>query len=283
MYRAENRTTGKLVALKKIKLEHEDEGIPCTAIREISLLKQVALHANVVNLYDVIHQEKHLTLVFEYLDEDLRKFLDFRKRRNLFMSTQMLKSFVYQILSGLAFCHSRRVLHRDLKPQNLLVEQQRVVKLADFGLAREFTLPLHTFTHEVVTLWYRAPEILLGTERYTSAVDIWSVGCIMAEMATNTALFQGDSEIELLLKMFSTLGTPSEETWSGVSGLKHYKPTFPRWTGNLLRSKVSTDRLDDAGLDLLSKMLTYDPEKRITARQAMEHPWFRDVTVAYTM
>jgi len=150
VYKAKNRLTGDLVALKKIRLEAEDEGIPSTAIREISILKELQ-HPNIVRLHDVIHTEKKLTLVFEYLDEDLKKFLD----RNQ-LDTQSIKSSLYQLLRGVAFCHDRRVLHRDLKPQNLLINSQHELKLADFGLARAFGIPVRSYTHEVVTLWYRA-------------------------------------------------------------------------------------------------------------------------------
>lgn len=278
VYKAVDRATGKHIALKKIKLEHEEEGIPCTAIREISLLKELSDHPNVVKLHDVLHYNQHLFLVFEYLDEDLKKFLDTKRRKNQYLTSYQVKSFVYQILSGIAFCHSRRILHRDLKPQNLLVENERIVKLADFGLAREFKVPLHTYTHEVITLWYRAPEILLGEDRYSTPVDIWSIGCIMAELATNTPLFPADSEIDQLYKIFQALGTPNETIWPGVSSLKHYKPTFPNWTGNHIRRHIPVERLDNIGLDLLSKMLIYEPSKRISAKKALEHEWFNDLS-----
>lgn len=193
-----------------------------------------------------------------------------------FKNHRIVKSFLYQILRGIAYCHSHRVLHRDLKPQNLLIDRRNnLLKLADFGLARAFGIPVRTFTHEVVTLWYRAPEILLGARHYSTPVDVWSVGCIFAEMVNQKALFPGDSEIDELFKIFRILGTPTKETWPGVASLPDYKSTFPKWPPVDLATVVPT--LEPAGIDLLSKMLRLDPSKRITARAALEHDYFRDL------
>lgn len=134
------------------------------------------------------------------------------------------------MIAGLNFCHARRILHRDLKPQNLLIDRSGALKLADFGLARAFGIPVRTYTHEVVTLWYRAPEILLGQQQYSTPVDMWSIGTIFAEMVMKCPLYPGDSEIDELFKIFRTLGTPNEELWPGVSKLPDYKPTFPNCT-----------------------------------------------------
>lgn len=122
-------------------------------------------------------------------------------------------------------------MHRDLKPQNLLIDKNGVIKLADFGLARAFGLPVKTYTHEVVTLWYRAPEILLGQKQYSTPVDIWSIGCIYAEMAQRRALFAGDSEIDQIFKIFQAQGTPNENHWPSALKLQDFKPTFPKWKG----------------------------------------------------
>jgi cyclin-dependent kinase len=179
VYKAKDRVTGEIIALKKIRLEAEDEGIPSTAIREISLLKELQ-HPNIVRLYDVVHTERKLTLVFEFLDQDLKKYLDVCDSG---LGVPILKSFLFQLLTGVAYCHHHRVLHRDLKPPNLLINREGQLKLADFGLARAFGIPVRSYTHEVVTLWYRAPDVLLGSRKYSTPVDIWSVGCIFAEMA----------------------------------------------------------------------------------------------------
>ncbi|KAH8945248.1 hypothetical protein BDL97_12G031200 [Sphagnum fallax] len=227
VYRARDRVTNETVALKKIRLEQEDEGVPSTAIREISLLKEMQ-HGNIVRLQDVVHSEKRLYLVFEYLDLDLKKHMD--TCPDLAKDPRLIKTYLYQILQGVAYCHSHRVLHRDLKPQNLLIDRRtNALKLADFGLARAFGIPVRTFTHEVVTLWYRAPEILLGSRHYSTPVDVWSVGCIFAEMVNQRPLFPGDSEIDELFKIFRTLGTPNEETWPGVTSLPDFKSAFPKW------------------------------------------------------
>lgn len=178
-------------------------------------------------------------------------------------------------MQSILFCHQRRVLHRDLKPQNLLIDNKGVIKLADFGLARAFGIPVRVYTHEVVTLWYRAPEILLGSQRYSTPVDIWSVGCIFAEMMTKRPLFHGDSEIDQLFRIFRTLTTPTDETWPGVTSLPDYKPTFPNWKTNQLASAVQ--RLDNTGLDLLQQMLIYDPANRISAKKALNHIYFANL------
>ncbi|KAM0682630.1 Cyclin-dependent kinase catalytic subunit [Mitosporidium daphniae] len=275
VYKAKHRLSGALVALKKIRLESEDEGVPATAIREISILKELD-HDSVVKLHDVVHHNSKLYLVFEYLDLDLKRYMD-SIRASGGMKMDQIKCYLYQLISGIYACHSRRVLHRDLKPQNLLIDREGSLKIADFGLARAYGIPMRTFTHEVVTLWYRAPEILLGDKHYTTAMDIWSIGCIFGEMVLQSPLFPGDSEIDELYKIFRILGTPSEESWNGVSTLPEYKTLFPQWHPQAL-SKV-LPQLDIYGLDLLSRMLQFDPAKRISAKQALQHPFFNDINI----
>ncbi|XP_034264507.1 cyclin-dependent kinase 3 isoform X2 [Pantherophis guttatus] len=269
VYKARNKQTGQLVALKKIRLDSETEGVPSTAIREISLLKELK-HPNIVRLLDVVHNQKKLYLVFEYLNQDLKKYMDSSRTGELPLS--LVKSYLYQLLQGVSFCHSHRVIHRDLKPQNLLINEMGAIKLADFGLARAFGVPLRTYTHEVVTLWYRAPEILLGCKYYSTAVDIWSIGCIFAEMVTRKALFPGDSEIDQLFRIFRTLGTPTEPLWPGVTNLPDYKGNFPKWPRKDM--KVIIPNLDQDGRDLLLQLLMYDPNKRISAKAALNHQYF---------
>ncbi|KAM3848713.1 cyclin-dependent kinase 3 [Vipera latastei] len=269
VYKARNKQTGQLVALKKIRLDSETEGVPSTAIREISLLKELK-HPNIVRLLDVVHNQKKLYLVFEYLNQDLKKYMDSSRTGELSLS--LVKSYLYQLLQGVSFCHSHRVIHRDLKPQNLLINEMGAIKLADFGLARAFGVPLRTYTHEVVTLWYRAPEILLGCKYYSTAVDIWSIGCIFAEMVTRKALFPGDSEIDQLFRIFRTLGTPTESLWPGVTNLPDYKGNFPKWPRKDM--KVIIPNLDQDGRDLLLQLLMYDPNKRISAKAALNHQYF---------
>ncbi|KAB0400700.1 hypothetical protein E2I00_008326, partial [Balaenoptera physalus] len=286
---AKNKETGQLVALKKIRLDLETEGVPSTAIREISLLKELK-HPNIVRLLDVVHSEKKLYLVFEFLSQDLKKYMDSTPASEL--PLHLVKSYLFQLLQGVNFCHSHRVIHRDLKPQNLLI-----TTLND----AVFLSP------QVVTLWYRAPEILLGSRFYSTAVDVWSIGCIFAEMVergphmatgrpqagssgvggrrgsdypirsglrgvTRKALFPGDSEIDQLFRIFRTLGTPSEAMWPGVTQLPDYKGSFPKWTRKGLEEIVP--HLEPEGKDLLMQLLQYDPSRRISAKAALAHPYF---------
>lgn len=180
------------------------------------------------------------------------------------------------MLDGIAYCHSHRILHRDLKPQNLLIDRTNdALKLADFGLARAFGLPMRQYTHEVITLWYRAPEILLGSKHYSTPVDLWSVGCIFAEMVNQKPLFPGDSEIDELFKIFQIRGTPNEDTYPGVSSLPDYKDVFPKWRRQELATVVPS--LCPRGLDLLDKLLEYLPSRRISAKEALRHEYFDDL------
>ncbi|KAF9291765.1 cyclin-dependent kinase 2 [Linnemannia elongata] len=272
VYKATHRPTGRVVAMKKIRLENEDEGVPSTAIREISLLKELK-HNHVVQLLDVVHEESKLFLVFEFLEVDLKKYMDTHtKAQNTGLPLEQVKEYLHQLIQGVEFCHQRRILHRDLKPQNLLIDENRNLKLADFGLARAFGIPLRTYTHEVITLWYRAPEILMGSRHYSTAVDMWSIGCIFAEMITKRPLFPGDSEIDEMFKIFKILGTPNETVWPGVSSLKDWNPEFPKWQRKDLRTLVPG--LNDEGLDLLEQLIDYNPARRISAKRALLHPYF---------
>ncbi|KAK7696494.1 Cyclin-dependent kinase catalytic subunit [Cerrena zonata] len=277
VYKARDVTTNQVVALKKIRLEAEDEGVPSTAIREISLLKELK-DEHVVRLLDIVHADQKLYLVFEFLDVDLKRFMENCNKAGSPISLDIVKRFTHQLTSGLLYCHSHRILHRDLKPQNLLIDSNHNLKLADFGLARAFGIPMRTYTHEVVTLWYRAPEVLLGSRHYSTAIDMWSVGCIFAEMVRRGhPLFPGDSEIDQIFKIFKILGTPNEDTWPGVRQLPDYKPTFPQWAAQELAHQVPG--LDDDGLELLRDMLTYDISKRISAKRTLIHPYFADYGV----
>lgn len=247
VYKAKNKKTNQFVAMKKIRLDSEEEGVPSTSIREISLLKELQ-HPNVVKLESIIMDEGKIYLIFEFLSMDLKKYLDLIPS-DKFMEPSLVKSYLFQIVMAMLFCHKRRIIHRDLKPQNLLIDGNGTIKLADFGLARALCVPVRVYTHEVVTLWYRAPEVLLGATRYALPVDMWSIGCIFAEMATKRPLFRGDSEIDELFRIFRTLSTPTDETWPGVSKLPDYKSSFPSWKSNTLASSVKN--LDDDGLELL--------------------------------
>ena len=200
VYRAKDQKGQEIYALKKIRLQAEEEGIPSTAIREISLLKELN-HINIVKLYEVLHTPKKLTLVFEYVEQDLKKVIDSTNQKGL--ETKYIKSFLYQLLQGVNYIHQHKVLHRDLKPQNLLISKDNIVKIGDFGLARGYGIPVKNYTHEVVTLWYRPPDVLLGNKTYGTTVDMWSIGCIFAEMVSGKPLFTGNSEFDQIKKNIS--------------------------------------------------------------------------------
>ncbi|KAL3073894.1 hypothetical protein niasHT_035012 [Heterodera trifolii] len=187
VYLGKSLLTGKNVALKEIRLEHE-EGAPCTAIREVSLLRNLR-HANIVTLHDIVYTDRILTLVFEFVERDLREYME---ELDGMISIANVKLFLVQLLRGLAYCHCRRILHRDLKPQNLLINRTGELKLADFGLARAQSVPTKTYSNEVVTLWYRPPDVLLGSTDYSTHIDLWGVGCILYEMLLHKPMFPGE-------------------------------------------------------------------------------------------
>uniref|UniRef100_A0A2K5C4J2 Protein kinase domain-containing protein n=1 Tax=Aotus nancymaae TaxID=37293 RepID=A0A2K5C4J2_AOTNA len=194
VYRSRHITTGQVVAMKKIRLESEEEGLPSTAIWEISLLKELH-HPNIVSVQDVLMQDSRLYLIFEFLSMDLKEYLDSTPPSQYMDSSLVKRDCVF----------FTRVLHRDLKPQNLWTDDKGTIKLTDFGLARTFGIPVKVYTHEVVTLWYRSPEVLLGSDSYLTLVDNWSIGTIFVDLATKKPLFHGDSEVDQLFKIFRAL------------------------------------------------------------------------------
>ena len=275
VYRAKDQKGQEIYALKKIRLQAEEEGIPSTAIREISLLKELN-HVNIVKLYEVLHSPKKLTLVFEYVEQDLKKIMDAADGKGLEM--HLVKSFLYQLLRGVDYIHKSKVLHRDLKPQNLLINKDNIMKIGDFGLARGYGIPVKNYTHEVVTLWYRPPDVLLGNKTYGTTVDMWSIGCIFSEMVTGKPLFPGNSETDQLKKIFSIMGTPTENFASSLTelpewgmGENNFEVNKPQNLKELLKN------FDDEGLDLLQKFLQLEPDKRISAEEALKHPFFDDI------
>ncbi|GMN34669.1 hypothetical protein TIFTF001_004810 [Ficus carica] len=283
VYRAREKATGKIVALKKTRLHEDEEGVPPTTLREVSILRMLSRDPHVVRLMDVKQgQNKEgktvLYLVFEYMDTDLKKFIRSFRQTGDNIPPTIVKSLMYQLCKGVAFCHGHGILHRDLKPHNLLMDRKTMMlKIADLGLARAFTVPIKKYTHEILTLWYRAPEVLLGATHYSTGVDMWSVGCIFAELVTKQALFPGDSELQQLLHIFRLLGTPNEKMWPGVSKLVNWHE-YPQWSPQSLSKAVPN--LDKDGVDLLAQMLQYEPSQRISAKKAMEHPYFDDLNKA---
>merc|ERR1712012_708627 len=195
-------------------------------------------------------------------ENDLKKYMRACGRQ---LEPATIKSLCFQLCRGIEFCHSNRVLHRDLKPQNLLIDSQLRLKIADFGLARAYMLPIPKYTHEVVTVWYRPLEILLGGSTYSVPVDMWGVGCILAEMATGSPLFCGDSEIDTIFKIFQKLGTPTAEQWPGAADLPDFKSSFPKWTPKGWDKVRNTKaQIGAVGIELLEGFMMYDPSKRLS-------------------
>ncbi|KAJ6676534.1 CELL DIVISION PROTEIN KINASE [Salix viminalis] len=286
VYKARDKKTGEFVALKKVKMDVgkdrylEEYGFPLTSLREINILMSFD-HPSIVKVKEVVMGDlDSVFLVMEYMEHDLKELMQMMKQP---FSTSEVKCLMLQLLEGVKYLHDNWVLHRDLKTSNLLLNNQGELKVCDFGMSRQYGSPLKPYTSLVVTLWYRAPELLLGAKQYSTAVDMWSVGCIMAEMLTKKPLFTGKGEIDHLDKIFKTLGTPDETVWPGLSKLRGAKANFVKQPYNQLRKKfpftpfTGSPVLSDSGFDLLNKLLTYDPEKRITADDALNHPWFHEV------
>jgi len=268
VYKAKEKSTGQIVALKKIRLGDDREGVPATTIREISLLKNMH-HKNIIELTQVIYTEDKLYLVFEYAETDLKKHLDQIRKEKKTLGEAQIRAFAHQLTSAVTYCHSIGVWHRDLKPQNILIRKGEL-KLADFGLGRSIGIPLHTLTNEVVTLWYRAPEILLGAKYYSSSIDVWSLGCIICEFVLLRPVFPGDSEIDQLYKMFQKLGTPNEQIWPGVTDLKNYQNEFPYWK----KEKICFSDKDCESF--VNDILVYDPLERPSAKSLLAHSYFKN-------
>ncbi|KAG6814452.1 negative regulator of the PHO system [Tricholoma furcatifolium] len=277
VYKGRSKTTNEIVALKEINLDAE-EGTPSTAIREVSLMKELK-HVNIVRLHDVMHSESKLTLVFEYCEQDLKKYMDTTGDRGA-LDPVTVRSFMYQLLKGTAFCHENQVLHRDLKPQNLLINKKGELKVGDFGLARAFGVPVNTFSNEVVTLWYRAPDVLLGSRTYNTSIDLWSCGCIFAEMISGTPLFRGRDNQDQLLHIMRIIGTPTDAQFAKMAKdspeiqIKQYQ-RYPKMNLAQVLPKASRE-----AIDLLDRLLKFDPTERITANEALSHPYFTNTAAA---
>ncbi|CAG5982124.1 unnamed protein product [Menidia menidia] len=275
VYKARDTESGKFVALKNVRVPTDQDGLPVSTVREVALLKRLDQfdHPNVVRLMDVCatkrsDQETKVTLVFEHVDQDLKTYLD--KAPAAGLSPDRVKDLMRQLLSGITFLHSNRVMHRDLKPENILVTSGGQVKLADFGLARIYSCHM-ALTPVVVTLWYRPPEVLLQSS-YATPVDIWSTGCIFAEMFRRKPLFRGDSEMDQLGKIFEVIGLPPEEEWP--TDVTVSRKNFPPLSARPITDFVPD--INEQGAQLLLKMLTFDPLKRISALNALEHPYFQE-------
>jgi len=272
----------EIVALKKIKMEKAYGGFPITSLREINILMSIQ-HPNVVSLKEIVigHKLNSIYMVMEYMDHDLKMLM--KTMTDPFRQAEV-KCLLKQLLLAVEAMHNHWILHRDLKTSNLLLNNHGILKVCDYGLARKYGDPIGRYTQLVVTLWYRAPELLLGTKTYTPAIDMWSVGCIFYEFLTKEPMLPGKGEIDQIEKMYKLLGTPNEEIWPGYSHLPHVKNyKWKKYPANKLREKFPKASyhggpyLSDVGFDLLLKMLTYDPKRRITATDALKHDYFREM------
>lgn len=272
VYKARHRISGQLVAMKQIPLPVSGEGVPMNAIREIAALRRMECfeHRNIVRFLDVnlrvLEGETRMTLVFEYIDQDLATYLEQHPSKSL--GQEKIRDLMAQLLSGIEFLHCHKVVHRDLKPQNILVTRNGLLKIADFGLARLYAFQM-TLTAVVVTLWYRAPEVILQAQ-YATPVDMWSCGCIFAELFNRRPLFRGQSEIDQLVKIFDVLGLPPREEWPDNAFLP--RNSFQ----SLLRRPLEeyVQGISPLAKDLLLGLLTINPRQRLSAKKALEYPYF---------
>ncbi|VDM56412.1 unnamed protein product [Angiostrongylus costaricensis] len=277
VYRAKNKRTDEIVALKRLKIEKEREGFPITALREINMLLKAGKHENIVNVREILigSNADKIYLAMEFVEHDMKNLMDTMHKRGKRFSPGEQKTLMRQLLSGLKHLHDNWILHRDLKTSNLLFSHKGILKIADFGLAREYGDPLRPYTAVVVTLWYRAPELLLGQKLYSTPIDLWSVGCIMGEFVHLKPLFPGNGELDEINKIFMELGTPSESIWEGYTDLPGPK-MLGNYPYNQLRKKFPAAVMNESGFKLLNRFLTYDPKRRITAEEALNDKWFTE-------
>jgi cyclin-dependent kinase 12/13 len=277
---AEKYGIPEVVALKKIKTQDEKEGFPITALREIMIMKRLR-HKNILQLLEVVTSKpseknnfkQNAYLVFEYMEHDLCSIL----LNKFSYEKSQIKLILYQLLLGLQYLHNNNVLHRDIKSLNILLNNKGEVKIGDFGLSRIFAENMkRKYTNRVVTIWYRAPELLLGETVYGSAIDIWSLGCVFWEVLTGNCLFYGDNEKSVFLKICQICGNPNEINWPGVSQLPYYKGFMPqkKYDNILEKEYKKYNKIDETTFDLLKKMICLNPKERITIDEAFKHPYF---------
>ncbi|KAI2637491.1 Pkinase-domain-containing protein [Xylaria nigripes] len=281
--RAKEIKTGEIVALKRLKIntaESAQTGLPETGLREIQILKDCS-HKNIVKLREVVVGEdtsriENIFLVLEFVEHDLKSILE--DMPEPFLASEA-KALLLQLASGVAYLHDRWILHRDIKTSNLLLNNRGQLKIADFGMARYVGDPPPKLTQLVVTLWYRAPELLLGAKTYGAAVDMWSVGCIFGEIMTREPLLPGTNEVDELTKIFELCGVPTDESWPGFRRLPNARSlrlpskSSPASTGSVIRAKFPL--LTAAGGALLSGLLSLNPDARPTAKEMLQHEYFR--------
>ncbi|WJX87057.1 cyclin-dependent kinase [Trifolium repens] len=281
VFKCHNVEDNSIVAVKQICIRDSDDAVPAAIIREISFLKELN-HPNVVRLLGVINKgTRFVNLVFEYLDCNLSQYIKENQccgSCSSFNDPMNIKSFLYQILSAVNYCHCHEIIHRDLKPTNLLIDRsEKIIKLADFGLARELGDPDMKYIEEVATSCYRAPEILFECGKYSTPIDIWSVGCIFGEMLLGKPILEGKYWMNELEMIFCMFGTPKVETWPEITKLCTNITTYPKYEPMDLSTIFYA--VDPTGLNLLTTMLCLNPNKRITAEAALKHAYFNDLVL----
>ncbi|RKP25934.1 kinase-like domain-containing protein [Syncephalis pseudoplumigaleata] len=273
VYKARNRETGQLVALKRIRMETERDGFPITAMREMKLLQSMC-HDNVVKLYEVMILKGSVYLVFEYMDYDLAGV---QAHPMIQWRDVHVKCLLRQLLSGLDYLHQKGILHRDIKGSNLLLSRKGELKLTDFGLARWYRpdQPID-YTNRVVTLWYRPPELLLGETKYGPEIDLWGAGCILLELLTGKPPFQGHDEISQLEQIYQVMGAPNPQTWPQVVDLPWYHLIRPKEAYPSIFHERYASILSPGTFALAEQLLSMNPAHRPTAQQALAHAYFTE-------
>jgi cyclin-dependent kinase 7 len=264
-----------LVAIKKIKVDlNFHDGLSISAIREVKFLQELS-HPNIIALYSVFSSKnQNLNLVLEYLPlGDLEILI--RDAEGVRYGTADIKAWMGMLGRAVWFCHENSVLHRDIKPNNLLIAADGELKLADFGLARSFADPYRPMTHQVITRWYRPPELLYGAKFYSGAVDMWAVGLVFAELIIRTPWLKGSTDMHQIELTCQAIGTPTEENWPGVTKLPDYVKSDSQ---HPVRGKdyymPMFGTVGPLGVDLLMSTLFLDPQKRASATRFLEHRWW---------
>jgi len=273
VYRARDTKTNELVALKRVRMEKEKDGLPVSGLREISILMSCK-HENIVPLKEIAVGKSldNIFLVMAYCEQDLASLLDNMQKP---FSESQVKCIMLQVFKGLQYLHENFIVHRDLKVSNLLLTDKGCLKIADFGLARLYGVPLKPMTPKVVTLWYRSPELLLNSKTQTTAIDMWSAGCIQGELLGHKPLLPGRSEINQLDLIIDLLGTPNVQIWPEIEDLPSLKEfTLKAQPYNNLKQKFPW--LSQAGLRLLNFLFMYDPHKRATADECLQSTYFKE-------
>jgi cyclin-dependent kinase 7 len=270
VYLGKQIKTGRSIAIKEIKTGLFKDGLDMSALREVKYLQELK-HANVIELVDVFSTSNNLNLVLEFLPCDLEVLI---KDTSIVFTSGDIKSWLLMTLRGVHHCHRNFILHRDLKPNNLLLAPDGQLKIADFGLARSLGNINEDLSSNVVTRWYRAPELLFGAKHYTGAVDIWSVGIIFAELMLRTPYLPGRDDVDQLDVTFRALGTPTESIWPNVSQLPLYDSlkVYPPPSRQELRYRFSA--ATEKALDLIISLTQLDPSKRVNLTQALLHDYF---------